>query len=196
MRSGLFSYLTFKFLNPLLNQGFSSPLQEEDLYDLDEINTPESNFRDFQKAWALEPTPDDQGAGGAFLWRVIMRMIWRPFLGCGFMQMASTLLRFASPVLLQQMVSLIETGEQSEAWHGYIIAAGMLAASIVQTGFDVHYQYQMNLLGLRVRGGLMCKVFEKAVRLSEPAFQRVGVGKIVRPAPAPRHSMCLNCILV
>ena len=32
--AGMWSYLTFKFLNPLLNTGYLSPLQEEDLYDL------------------------------------------------------------------------------------------------------------------------------------------------------------------
>ena len=38
---------------------------------------------------------------------------------------------------------------------------------------------QMNVLGLRARGSLMCKVFQKAMLLSEPAYQRVGIGKIV-----------------
>jgi ATP-binding cassette subfamily C (CFTR/MRP) protein 1 len=162
-RAGLFSYLTFKFLNPLLNAGYESPLQEEDLYDLPLENTPAHNFKVLEKAWALEPQPDDQGEGGAFLWRVVMRMIWKPF--------------FLSGIL--QMVQLIETGEAGDAWLGYLIAAAMLTASIFQTGFDVHYNYQMNVLGLRVRGGMMGKVFKKATRLSEPAFQRVGVGKIV-----------------
>ena len=178
-RAGLLSYLTFKFLNPLLNAGYESPLQEEDLYDLPRENTPAHNFKILEKAWALEPQPDDQGEGGAFLWRVVMRMIWKRFFLSGILQMLSTLARFASPILLQQMVQLIETGEAGDAWLGYVIAAGMLTASVFQTGFDVHYNYQMNVLGLRVRGGMMGKVFQKATRLSEPAFQRVGVGKIV-----------------
>jgi ABC-type multidrug transport system fused ATPase/permease subunit len=175
----MWSYLTFKFLNPLLNTGYLSPLQEEDLYDLPKQNSPAHNFKILEKAWALEPPPDDQGEGGAFLWRVVMRMIWKPFTMCAILQLLSTLGRFASPMLLQQMVQLIETGETEDAWHGYVIAACMLTASIIQTAFDVHYNYQMNVLGLRVRGGMMGKVFQKAMRLSEPAFQRVGVGKIV-----------------
>ncbi len=179
LRAGLFSYLTFKFLNPLLDAGYESPLQEEDLYDLPLENTPAHNFKVLEEAWALEPQPDDQGEGGAFLWRVVMRMIWKRFFLSGILQMLSTLARFASPILLQQMVQLIETGEVGDAWLGYLIAAGMLIASVFQTGFDVHYNYQMNILGLRVRGGMMGKVFQKATRLSEPAFQRVGVGKIV-----------------
>ena len=177
--AGMWSYLTFKFLNPLLNTGYLSPLQEEDLYDLPKQNSPAHNFKILEKAWALEPPPDDQGEGGAFLWRVVMRMIWKPFTMCAILQLLSTLGRFASPMLLQQMVQLIETGETEDAWHGYVIAACMLTASIIQTAFDVHYNYQMNVLGLRVRGGMMGKVFQKAMRLSEPAFQRVGVGKIV-----------------
>ena len=176
---GLFSYLTFRFLNPLLAAGYASPLQEEDLWDMQEENAPAHNFKIFEKAWALEPEPDEQGAGGAFLWRVIMRMVWKRFTACGVMQLLSTGMRFASPILLQQMVQLIETGERGDAWHGYVIAACMLGASVVQTAFDVHYQYQMNLIGLRIRGGLMGKVFQKAMRLSEPAYQRVGIGKIV-----------------
>ena len=175
----MWSYLTFKFLNPLLNTGYLSPLQEEDLYDLPKQNSPAHNFKILEKAWALEPPPDDQGEGGAFLWRVVMRMIWKPFTMCAILQLLSTLGLFASPMLLQQMVQLIETGETEDAWHGYVIAACMLTASIIQTAFDVHYNYQMNVLGLRVRGGMMGKVFQKAMRLSEPAFQRVGVGKIV-----------------
>eukprot|EP01046_Picozoa_sp_COSAG06_P079223 COSAG06_NODE_26700_length_609_cov_0.703922_1_plen_107_part_10 len=107
-----------------------------------------------------------------------MRMIWKPFTMCAILQLLSTLGLFASPMLLQQMVQLIETGESEDAWHGYVIAACMLTASIIQTAFDVHYNYQMNVLGLRVRGGMMGKVFQKAMQLSEPAFQRVGVGKI------------------
>lgn len=175
----MWSYLTFKFLNPLLATGYESPLQEEDLYDLRKENTPAYNYQILEQAWALEPQPGPQGEGGAFMWRVLMRMIWKPFTMCATLQMLSTLMRFASPLLLQQMVQLIETGESADAWHGYVIAISMLAASVVQTAFDVHYNYQMNVLGLRVRGGMMGKVFQKAMRLSEPAFQRVGIGKIV-----------------
>ena len=65
--AGMWSYLTFKFLNPLLNTGYLSPLQEEDLYDLPKQNSPAHNFKILEKAWALEPPPDDQGEGGAFL---------------------------------------------------------------------------------------------------------------------------------
>ena len=83
----MWSYLTFKFLNPLLNTGYLSPLQEEDLYDLPKQNSPAHNSKILEKAWALEPPPDDQGEGGAFLWRVVMRMIWKPFTMCAIPQL-------------------------------------------------------------------------------------------------------------
>ena len=65
------------------------------------------------------------------------------------------------------------------AWKGYAIAGVMLCLSLTQTLVETHYNFKMNQIGIRARGSLMTKVHNKAVRLSEPAFQRIGVGKIV-----------------
>lgn len=34
-------------------------------------------------------------------------------------------------------------------------------------------------IGLRARGAATVAIFNKATRLSEPAYQRIGIGKIV-----------------
>lgn len=170
---GCWGYLTFSFLNPLLNIGLEAPLQDADLYDLVQANSPAHNYRRLEESWAR------QKPGGAVLLRALFGVIGQQFMGCGVLQALSTFGRFMSPLLLQQMVQLIETGRPENAWHGYVIAVAMLVSALTQTAIDVHYNYQMNVLGLRARGGLMCKVFQKAMRLSEPASQRVGIGKIV-----------------
>jgi ATP-binding cassette subfamily C (CFTR/MRP) protein 1 len=172
-KHGFYSYLTFSFINPLLNFGFETPLQDEDLYDLVQENSPAHNYKRLEESWAR------QKPGGTVLMRALFGVIGKEFLGCAVLQALSTVGRFASPLLLQQMVQLIETGQPEDAWHGYVISVVMLFSALMQTAIDVHYNYQMNVLGLRARGGLMCKVFQKAMRLSEPAYQRVGVGKIV-----------------
>ena len=45
----MWSYLTFKFLNPLLNTGYLSPLQEEDLYDLPKQNSPTTTSKSWKR---------------------------------------------------------------------------------------------------------------------------------------------------
>ena len=165
--------LFFSFLNPLLKKGFASPLQEDDLYDLSDINTPNVNHEKFEKQWARV-----QGQSRP-LWRGILRVNWLPFVVCGFLQLMSVSLKFSSPMMLQAMVLLIQGDDADGAWKGFVISGAMLCLSLSQTLVETHYNYKMNQIGIRARGALMTKVHNKAVRLSEPAFQRIGVGKIV-----------------
>lgn len=55
------------------------------------------------------------------------------------------------------------------AWKGYLYAAGLLVASILQTVFGVQHLKQTLTVGMRVRTVLSSAVYRKALKVSSAA---------------------------
>eukprot|EP01047_Picozoa_sp_COSAG01_P033240 COSAG01_NODE_2438_length_7692_cov_5.703016_1_plen_211_part_00 len=168
-RYGWWGYLSFSFLNPLLEVGFEAPLQDEDLYDLVRANTPAHNHQRLEKSWSRQ-----KPGRSAVLMRALFGVIGREFVGCAVLKALATGGTFMAPLLLQQMVQLIETGSKEDAWHGYIISLAMFVTALTQTSIEVHYNYQVTTRGLPPTAGVA------ACTSCPPPFSALNCRAVVR----------------
>lgn len=111
-----------------------------------------------------------------------------PFWFAGILQMIIIALTFASPLLLNEIISLvgkwtaIENGwiaGEKILWHGLIMVFGLFIVTFLTAIVNGLYFQKTFLVGFRIRTGLISAIYRKALRISSNAKKDTTVGEIV-----------------
>ena len=144
---------------------------------------PEANARAIERAWEAYGKTRPNSIG----WAIHNAFFWQIWYGA-FLKACSVALTLSVPQLLHMLLHFIEEptshgrsgNDPSEAiWLGYAAAAGMVLVQLFQTQVATQYSFHMARTGMRLRGGLSVLIFEKSLRLSQPAATAIGIGNIV-----------------
>lgn len=106
----------------------------------------------------------------------------KPFFVAALFKAVHDVLAFAQPQLLRKLLSFVSsysTSDPQPAYQGYIIALGMFLCSLLQTAFLHQYFQRVIETGMRVRGGLVCAIYRKALVLSNEERKGRQTGDIV-----------------
>uniref|UniRef100_A0A1B6CRI6 ABC-type xenobiotic transporter n=1 Tax=Clastoptera arizonana TaxID=38151 RepID=A0A1B6CRI6_9HEMI len=162
------SLLCFTWVDPLIKKGYTGNINSsDDLFDLPLKLTP--TYLSHKLEQVLE---------NVSLLKALHRCFWKEFYSVGLLKLAADVSGFFGPLLLNRLVMFIENHEENNQ-DGYLCAAGLSLVTLVAAFCNAHFNFQMAKTGLKIRGALICVVYNKALRLSTITVSSFGVGKIV-----------------
>ncbi|NXU44715.1 MRP7 protein, partial [Drymodes brunneopygia] len=158
----------YLWMNPLMKRGYQQKLnQPQDVYVLP---------RQLQAARVCDRPHHAQGA--VRLLSVLHAAFGLRFYTLGLLKLAGSLLDFSGPLLLNLLVSFMES-RQEPLSHGVLYALGLFAGSFLGALLRNQFSYEMNKMMLMVRAAVISAVYRKALRVSSTSLARFTVGEIV-----------------
>uniref|UniRef100_J3LW13 ABC transporter C family member 13 n=1 Tax=Oryza brachyantha TaxID=4533 RepID=J3LW13_ORYBR len=165
------SRATFSWINPLISKGYASDsLAADDIPPVSPGHRAEASYALFESNW---PAQGSRHPVGVALWlsfwpRVVLTA------ALGLVRLGAM---YVGPSLINHFVDFILHG--GTAWEGLRLVAILFAGKAVQTLASHHYNFQGQLLGMRIRGALLTALYRKSLRLSTGARRAHGSGAIV-----------------
>lgn len=178
LRANIFERLTFSWLTPMMKQGYSKYLTEEDLWSLPPDDTAEALGSKLEKHWmkrreAMKKSDKNLPAGAKkgrpSLLGALVASYGGPFFTAAIFKFLQDCLSFTQPQLLRRLLLFVgtyKTDTPEPAFHGYIIAGSMFACAITQTLLLHCYFSRVFETGMRVRAGLVSLIYKKSLVLS------------------------------
>ncbi|XP_020188253.1 ABC transporter C family member 4 [Aegilops tauschii subsp. strangulata] len=167
------SRATFSWINPLVSNGHANEsLADNDIPPVSPDHRAESAYALLASNWPAAARGWRSPVGVA-LWL----SFWPQFLliaALGLVQLAAM---YVGPSLIDRFVEFIRRG--GTPWEGLRLVAILIAGKAVQTLASHHYNFQGQLLGMRIRGALLTALYRKSLRLSTGAARAHGAGAIV-----------------
>ncbi|XP_015783925.1 multidrug resistance-associated protein 1 [Tetranychus urticae] len=108
---------------------------------------------------------------------VLIKAFWPVLLFGAICKLISSLLVFASPQLMDALLTFIVSDEP--AWKGYTIAIGMFTAALFQSILDSQYEFWTQTTSMRMRSALLATIYRKSLRLSSLGRRDFTTGEIV-----------------
>lgn len=101
-----------------------------------------------------------------------------PFWFAGLLQIIITALIFASPFLLNDLISYV-TFPNAPLWQGLLMTFALFIVTFLTAVFNGQYFLKTMTVGFRIRTGLISAIYRKALRISSAAKKDTTVGEIV-----------------
>lgn len=111
-----------------------------------------------------------------------------PFWFAGLLQALIIVFTFASPLILNQLISLVTQwtlidmglipGEKI-LWHGLVMVLGLFISAFLTAIINGLYFQKTFLVGFRIRTGLISAIYRKALRISSNAKKDTTQGEVV-----------------
>lgn len=101
-----------------------------------------------------------------------------PFWFAGLLQIAITTLLFATPFLLNDLISYVSY-EVAPLWQGLLLTFALFFVTFLSALINGQYFLKTSVVGFRIRTGLISAIYRKALRISSAAKKGTTVGEIV-----------------
>lgn len=108
---------------------------------------------------------------------IIVRTFWPNLLLASFYKLISSLLTFASPLLLSSIITFVSS--QEPAWRGLLYAGSLFLLSVLESLLTNREQYITNVNVMRIRTCLTSAVYRKTLRVSNQGKKQYTTGQIV-----------------
>lgn len=165
-KAGLFSKLSFWWLNPLMKKGYERSLQENDIPRLSEKDRAETQYSSFIER-LNEQKKSKQMGPSLILWTIVS-CHWNDILISGFFALLKVLMISAGPVLLKSFIN-VSTGNEDFKYEGYALAFGLFLAKCLESLSQRQWYFRARRLGLQLRSLLTAAIFRKQLKLSNSA---------------------------
>ncbi|CAI6363371.1 unnamed protein product [Macrosiphum euphorbiae] len=187
---GFMTWLTFGWVGNLITKGDNKRLHHtNDLFDLPEWLTPvnvsakvEEVFRHQPSVTASSPInlPADHESRvpKMSLLQALHKCYGKQFYGIGLLKLFADIFRIAAPIFLKKLITFVSHYEEPIS-HGYIYMAGLVLMSLISILFVSHYEYQIHMLGIKIRGALVTMIYKKTLELNTVMLNNFGIGEIV-----------------
>ncbi|XP_059046342.1 uncharacterized protein LOC131841950 [Achroia grisella] len=93
------------------------------------------------------------------------------FYSIGILKFVSDMAGFAGPMLLNKLITFVDD-ESIDQHLGYIYAAGLLTSTLVSALFNVHFNWLMSLIGLKMRGAIVATILRKTLSVSSTELSK------------------------
>ncbi|NXK48651.1 MRP3 protein, partial [Chauna torquata] len=203
LTSGFLSRLTFWWFTSTAILGYKRPLEDKDLWSLNEDDTSKIIVQQLSKEWDKEKAECKQKKSNHVLNHVgdgpeeaevlirdkqhnrkpsflkaLLRTFGPYFLVGSFFKLIQDLLSFVNPQLLSVLITFIKN-KDAPAWWGFLIAALMFTCAVLQTlTLHQHFQYCF-VTGMRLRAGITGVIYRKSLVITNSAKRSSTVGEVV-----------------
>ncbi|XP_074640753.1 ATP-binding cassette sub-family C member 10-like [Tubulanus polymorphus] len=96
----------------------------------------------------------------------------------GLLKLMADIAGFAGPLLLNLLVSYIENRNEPVI-HGYYYAGAMFASTLVTALCGSHFNYYVNVVGLKIRAALISAVYHKTLSVNSVTLGEFNSGEVV-----------------
>ncbi|KAL6841170.1 hypothetical protein ACP4OV_029139 [Aristida adscensionis] len=169
--ASLLSRATFSWVNPLISRGHAAgSLAAGDVPAVCPGHRAEASFGRVMANW---PAPGSPQPVAAALWL----SFWPQLVVTAALGLANIAAMYVGPSLIDRFVEFIRRG--GTPWEGLRLVLLLVAGKAAQTLASHHYNFQGQLLGMRIRGALQTALYRKSPRLSAGARRAHGAGAIV-----------------
>ncbi|KAI9204423.1 P-loop containing nucleoside triphosphate hydrolase protein, partial [Polychytrium aggregatum] len=179
--SSYFVKLSYSWLSPLLKKGWKSPLQERDIWDVDDRYRASLLSDRFQENWLREVAkhPPSKYPLLAALWATFG---W-PFALSGLLRIIADSMALISPFILQAILNYLSNiqspNNTDNGWYGYVLALVLFLVQIIQT-LCLQWHFEITAkTGFCVRTALVSGLYRKSLLLSPRARQSFTTGKVL-----------------
>ncbi|CAG4948573.1 unnamed protein product [Colias eurytheme] len=87
------------------------------------------------------------------------------FYGIGILKLAFDMAGFAGPILLNKLVKFVED-ESIDQHYGYIYASLLLASALIAAFCNVHFNWLMTIIGIKMRGAIVSTILRKTLSVT------------------------------
>ncbi|XP_062027591.1 ABC transporter C family member 10-like [Rosa rugosa] len=176
-KAGLFSIMSFWWLNPLLKKGKGKILENEDIPQLRQADQARTLYLMFteqvQKRKESSSSDDDPS-----ILSTIFFCQRKAILISGIFALIKVLTLTSGPLFLMAFISVVE-GEAAFEGEGYALTAGLFVVKVVESLSERQWFFRTRLIGLQVRSLISVAIYQKQLRLSNAAKMTHSPGEIV-----------------
>lgn len=169
-----FSRLSLYWANPLIKKGRQGKISgPADVFDLPaSMNTMilSQRFQMLRSEYSRR--------GDIPLLRMLIRAFGRPFLGVGVLKFIADCAGFASPILLNLVITFMEDEKTEMKW-GYIYAGSLALSTFVVALCNTHFNLQMSELGLRMRASIITAVYRQTLGVTSLNLSTFSTGQVI-----------------
>ncbi|PKI77038.1 hypothetical protein CRG98_002541 [Punica granatum] len=158
--AGVWSRLTFQWLNPLFKTG---RVQKLELAHIPWV--PRSESAEFAST-LLEASLRKQKTGPSSLSKAILLAVWRSMTVNGVIAGINTVASFMGPFLITHFVKFLSAKrESSDYLYGLVLALVLFSAKNVESLTQRQWYFGAQRIGVRVRAGLMVLIYKKSLSI-------------------------------
>uniref|UniRef100_A0A8D2J1Z0 Multidrug resistance-associated protein 7 n=1 Tax=Varanus komodoensis TaxID=61221 RepID=A0A8D2J1Z0_VARKO len=161
------SRFSYAWMNPLMKHGYQGTLNRpQDVCQLPRQLQAERVREHFCSCWQEKATLMLHAAFGLHYYSL------------GLLKLAGSLLGFSGPLLLNLLVSFMES-HQEPLSHGVMYALGLFAGSFLGAILRNQFNYEVNKMMLSVRTAVISAIYQKALHVSSSSLAGFTTGEIV-----------------
>ncbi|TYH94556.1 hypothetical protein ES332_A12G049000v1 [Gossypium tomentosum] len=170
-QASIISRIFFRWITPLMQQGYKRPITERDVWKLDTWDQTKILIQKFHRCWDKEAKRSKP-----LLLRALNSSLGGRFWLGGVFKIGCDLCQFAGPMLLNHLLQSMQRGDP--AWVGYIYAFLMFLGVLCAVLLEGQYMQNVWRVGFRLRSTLVAAIFHKSLRLTHEARKNFPSGKI------------------
>ncbi|GFU20326.1 multidrug resistance-associated protein 7 [Nephila pilipes] len=101
------------------------------------------------------------------------------FYSIGILKFISDISSFGGPLLLNALVSFLESNDEKSSNDGYYYTLGLFLVTFVSALSTVHYNYLISRIGLKIKASVMMMVYKKTLCLNKISLSGMNTGEIL-----------------
>ncbi|XP_008239091.1 PREDICTED: ABC transporter C family member 10-like [Prunus mume] len=175
-KAGLFSTLSFWWLNPLMKKGKQKILENEDIPLLRQADRARTWYLIFMEQ--LNKRKEEGSSATSSILSIIFYCQRRAILISGLYALIKILTTTSSPLFLMAFIKIAE-GNEAFKYEGYALTLGLFLAKILESLSERQWYFKTRLIGLQVRSFVSAAIYQKQLRLSNSAKMAHSPGEIV-----------------
>ncbi|XAR61328.1 Xenobiotic-transporting ATPase [Bertholletia excelsa] len=172
-KASVISKAFFIWLNPLLIEGYKSPLKADDIPSLSPEHRAEKMCLLFESHW---PKPNEKSKHPVQI--TLLRCFWKEIAFTAFLAILRLCVMFVGPILIQGFIDFT-SGKKSSPYEGYYLVVTLFVSKFAEVLSSHHFNFYSQNLGMLIRSTLITSLYKKGLRLSCSGRQVHGVGQIV-----------------
>ncbi|CAH1428095.1 unnamed protein product [Lactuca virosa] len=168
-KASIFQLVTFSWINPLFVAGNKKPLDQDEVPDVDFIDSGSFTSESFDKCLAQNPS----------IYKAIYRFTRKKVAINALFAITSAAASYVGPYLISDFVNFLNEKKTRSLTSGYLIVLGFLGAKFIETLTQRQWIFGARQLGLRLRAALISHIYKKGLVLSSRSCQSHTSGEII-----------------
>ncbi|XP_065858707.1 ABC transporter C family member 10-like isoform X2 [Euphorbia lathyris] len=175
-RAGVFSKMSFWWLNSLMKKGKDKILEDEDIPLLRQEDRAKTCYLAYMEE--VRNQKHKVSSDSASILSVIISLHWTQILISGFFALIKVLTTSSGPLFLKAFIEVAE-GEGALKYEGYALTVGLFLAKCLESLSERQWYFRTRLIGIQVRSMLSAAIYQKQLHLSNAAKAAHSPGEIV-----------------
>ncbi|XP_074291617.1 ABC transporter C family member 10-like [Silene latifolia] len=183
-KAGLFSKISFWWLNPLIALGKEKTLSDEDMPKLHKFDGAESCYIQFIDQ-LIKEKDQETSLQSALLWTIIA-CHQKEILISGIFALISILTLSVGPLLINSFIK-VSMGKEAFRYEGYVLAILLFFLKIMESLSRRQWYFRTRVIGVKVKALLTALIYKKQLRLSSDARKTHSGGEIMSNVTVDAH---------